>query len=236
VQNGPDADSGAIFLAVSYEQPISQGHDIHLDGYNIGRDWLVGNATQFSWPIPNPLQFEPTPDEISSLSFASAASAASLASISSIAAISSVSLVSVTSVAANHTGSSVTPTPTPTPTPTTTQQQVQPTESLNSAGGTGDIAQVPNSQVVGRTSANNYTYETTAIYYTGLLGNTSNGVNHYQSVPEDGLEAIDGMVAVLTVKIVQRPDGKSSGLALSLPSTLALCIVTFLSTLAIFVP
>ncbi|KAI0672887.1 hypothetical protein C8Q78DRAFT_686038 [Trametes maxima] len=43
-QNGPQANSGALFLAVSKEQPVSKNHDIIPDGYNIGRDELVASA------------------------------------------------------------------------------------------------------------------------------------------------------------------------------------------------
>ncbi|OBZ65671.1 hypothetical protein A0H81_14369 [Grifola frondosa] len=43
-QNGPQADSGALFLAVSKEQPASKHHDIVPDGYNVGRDDLVSRA------------------------------------------------------------------------------------------------------------------------------------------------------------------------------------------------
>jgi hypothetical protein len=35
-----------VFLAVSAEKDLSQKHDIVLDGYNLGRDYLVGNLTQ----------------------------------------------------------------------------------------------------------------------------------------------------------------------------------------------
>ncbi|EIW82997.1 hypothetical protein CONPUDRAFT_88997 [Coniophora puteana RWD-64-598 SS2] len=43
-QNGTQADSGALFLAVSKEEDVSDGHDIVPDGYNIGRNDLVSNA------------------------------------------------------------------------------------------------------------------------------------------------------------------------------------------------
>jgi len=36
-QDGPLADSGALFLASSKEADASQGHTIVPDGYNIGR-------------------------------------------------------------------------------------------------------------------------------------------------------------------------------------------------------
>jgi hypothetical protein len=82
-----------------------------------------------------------------------------------------------------------------------------PTYTLNPGGGTGIIAEPPNSQFVGSTSANGYTYQTTVTYVTGLLGNTSEGINHYLSVPEGGREAVDGLVAVLVVHITERPTG-----------------------------
>ncbi|GLB37420.1 hypothetical protein LshimejAT787_0404710 [Lyophyllum shimeji] len=36
-QDGPDANSGALFLAVSQEEDLSEHHDIIPNGYNIGR-------------------------------------------------------------------------------------------------------------------------------------------------------------------------------------------------------
>jgi hypothetical protein len=44
IQNGPQDPTGALFLAVSQEENVSQGHTISPDGYNIGRDLLVANA------------------------------------------------------------------------------------------------------------------------------------------------------------------------------------------------
>lgn len=45
VQNGTEANSSAIFLAASRELPLATNHMIDTDGYNRGRDELVGNAT-----------------------------------------------------------------------------------------------------------------------------------------------------------------------------------------------
>ncbi|KAJ3731512.1 hypothetical protein DFJ43DRAFT_416170 [Lentinula guzmanii] len=44
IQNGPEQDSGALFLAVSKEENVSQGHTIVPDGYDIGRDELSAAA------------------------------------------------------------------------------------------------------------------------------------------------------------------------------------------------
>ncbi|KAF8160998.1 hypothetical protein B0H34DRAFT_795841 [Crassisporium funariophilum] len=43
-QNGPSANSGALFLAVSQEEDASKSHTISPNGYDTGRDTLVANA------------------------------------------------------------------------------------------------------------------------------------------------------------------------------------------------
>ncbi|TFK53859.1 hypothetical protein OE88DRAFT_1710972 [Heliocybe sulcata] len=43
-QNGTEADSGALFLAVSKEEDIFESHTIVPDGYDIGRNLLVEAA------------------------------------------------------------------------------------------------------------------------------------------------------------------------------------------------
>ncbi|KAF9527283.1 hypothetical protein CPB83DRAFT_815609 [Crepidotus variabilis] len=43
-QNGPDANSGALFLAVSQEEDLGESHTISPDGYNVGRDKFVAAA------------------------------------------------------------------------------------------------------------------------------------------------------------------------------------------------
>ncbi|KAL5506949.1 hypothetical protein ACEPAH_6405 [Sanghuangporus vaninii] len=45
-QNGPTANSGALFLAVSHEENAFESHTISPDGYNRGRDELVSLATR----------------------------------------------------------------------------------------------------------------------------------------------------------------------------------------------
>ncbi|KAG2032445.1 hypothetical protein BDR03DRAFT_969941 [Suillus americanus] len=49
VQNGTAADSGALFLAVSQEEPILENHDIVPDGYDIGRNRLASAAVGETW-------------------------------------------------------------------------------------------------------------------------------------------------------------------------------------------
>lgn len=62
----------------------------------------------------------------------------------------------------------------------------------------------------GRTTYGNYTYQTDVAYVSGLLANSSNGVNHYLSVGANGTNAADGLVAVMHVKIVERPLTRAS--------------------------
>lgn len=45
---------------------------------------------------------------------------------------------------------------------------------------------------------------------SGLLSNSSDGINHYLSVPVDGMNAVDGLVALMQVKIVARPATRAS--------------------------
>jgi len=147
VQNGKSGDSGAIFMATSYELPVAQNHDIIDNGYNFGRDWLVGNAT-------------------------------------------SSTLVNTSALTANATFS-------------------------------------------GQTSASGFTYQTSVIYLSGLLPNTSDGINHFITVG-DGQNAVDGLVAVLTVKISQRPQNTASSFALPLfttPTALSTTLVSLMRCL-----
>ncbi|KAF9262983.1 hypothetical protein L218DRAFT_959812 [Marasmius fiardii PR-910] len=130
VQNGPNANTGAIFMAVSYEQPISQQHGIVQNGYNLGRDYIVGNIT----------------------------------------------------------GS------------------VIPTGNLTNQ-----------STYSGETSFGGFKYQTTVKYLDGLLQNTSIGINHNDSVPTASSNAVDGLVALLEVKISERP---VNGAAAILPNPL----------------
>jgi hypothetical protein len=61
----------------------------------------------------------------------------------------------------------------------------------------------------GSTSFNGYTYKTDVAYVSGLLQNTSIGINHNLTVGSLNVSACDGLVAVLTVKITAAPAGSS---------------------------
>ncbi|KAH9841416.1 uncharacterized protein C8Q71DRAFT_884173 [Rhodofomes roseus] len=52
IQNGDQHDTNAVFMAASYELPETDGHDIIFNGYNLGRDWLIGNVTNQTHIIP----------------------------------------------------------------------------------------------------------------------------------------------------------------------------------------
>ncbi|KAF8895569.1 hypothetical protein BD779DRAFT_1434060 [Infundibulicybe gibba] len=118
VQNGRSGNSGAIFMAVSYELPIAQQHDIIGNGYNLGRDWLIGNITRSAIP----------------------------------------------------------------------------TDKLTNE-----------STYSGTTSYNGYTYQTDIKYVPSLLSNTSMGINHNITVGINGINAVDGLVAVIDIKIPVSP-------------------------------
>ncbi|KAK7472776.1 hypothetical protein VKT23_000884 [Stygiomarasmius scandens] len=123
VQNGSLADSGAVFMAVSYEKSQDEGHDIVPNGYNFGRDYIVGNIS--GSPIPTP--------------------------------------------------------------------------SLRNS-----------STFSGSTSSNGYTYSSTITYLSGLLSNTSEGINHNLTVSTDNSNAVDGLIALVEVRITARPQNSTT--------------------------
>ncbi|VDC05536.1 unnamed protein product [Peniophora sp. CBMAI 1063] len=125
IQNGDKANTGAVFLAASYEMPATESHNVIKNGYNLGRDWLVGNATAQSSTIPT---------------------------------------LNVT----NQTSYS------------------------------------------GQTTMNGYVYQTSVQYTSGLLANSSDQVNHRDTVALSGLPAVDGLVAVMEVRILQKPASTST--------------------------
>lgn len=57
----------------------------------------------------------------------------------------------------------------------------------------------------GSTSWANYTYKSYVTYVSGLLENTSYGINHNLSVSVNGVPAVDGLVAVIDVQITKAP-------------------------------
>ena len=59
----------------------------------------------------------------------------------------------------------------------------------------------------GQTSYGGYVYQNSVQYVSGYLTNGSSGINHYLSVGANGTNAVDGLVALLTVKILSSPAG-----------------------------
>jgi hypothetical protein len=59
----------------------------------------------------------------------------------------------------------------------------------------------------GSSSYAGYTYQTTVVYKAGYADNSSIGVNHNGSVAIDGRPAVDGLIAVMTVRISKQPQG-----------------------------
>ncbi|KAI0031914.1 hypothetical protein K488DRAFT_22697, partial [Vararia minispora EC-137] len=120
IQDGSQMNTGAVFIAASYENSSARAHANIFTLYNFGRDWLIGNATSQSSLIP----------------------------------------------------------------------------TLSLANGIS---------YSGQTSFSGYIYQTNAQYVSGLLQNSSNGINHASDVAANGVSAVDGLVAVLNVRILQRP-------------------------------
>jgi hypothetical protein len=65
----------------------------------------------------------------------------------------------------------------------------------------------------GTTSFGGYTYSSSISYVSGLLANSSVGVNHADTVGVNGANPVDGLVAVVEVKITGRPAGESANSA-----------------------
>ncbi|KAF7327754.1 hypothetical protein MKEN_00355000 [Mycena kentingensis (nom. inval.)] len=126
-QDGASANSSAIFLATSAEKPIAEQHNIIPDGYNLGRDWLIGNMT----------------------------------------------------------GSPINTT-----------------------------ALTNTSTFEGTTSWAGYVYSSKVSYVSGLLANSSKGINHADTVPVGGRFAVDGLVAVVEVTITTIPENATKSAAL----------------------
>lgn len=61
----------------------------------------------------------------------------------------------------------------------------------------------------GSTSSEGYTYKTDISYLSGYLEDTNYGINHNISVGVDGINSVDGLVAVLDVDITQVPPNTS---------------------------
>ena len=61
----------------------------------------------------------------------------------------------------------------------------------------------------GQTSFDGYIYQTNVQYVSGLLSNTSDGINHYLSVGANGTNAVDGLVALLEVRLLSKPASSS---------------------------
>ncbi|WWD02802.1 hypothetical protein V865_000844 [Kwoniella europaea PYCC6329] len=137
--------TNAYFMAVSVEMDLNSGHDIVSNGYNIGRDQLIGNLTGTTIETKN-------------------------------------------------------------------------LTNTSTFSGTGTYM--------------NYTYQTDVQYVSGLLKNSSDDINHYITVEEDGLPAIDGLVAVLTVKITDRPPSSGAWSTISGAPFIALLLPLLFTSLS----
>ncbi|KAJ7712782.1 hypothetical protein DFH07DRAFT_401159 [Mycena maculata] len=72
-QNGSSEDTGALFLAVSQEEDVADGHDIVANGYDIGRNALVASAIAVGGTNANGVSYSTTALNITGLLAAGAA-------------------------------------------------------------------------------------------------------------------------------------------------------------------
>lgn len=210
----------AVFMAASVELPIEQGHDIVRNGYNLGRDWVVGNLTgnrivSFNFQ-PDVPAASVIPDSVKSLS---ASSVAATNTVPPTSFVPNITFPLSTIVPTDTASTPVVVAISESASSTATVPIAIPTASLTFSTPTPTPSPVGSSPTyTGRTSYGGYTYETTATYVSGLLSNSSDGVNHPITVEENGRPAQDGLVAVLEVKIVSRPEGSGALLNTPLPA------------------
>ncbi|KAG9096262.1 hypothetical protein FRC06_008861 [Ceratobasidium sp. 370] len=217
--------TGAVFMAASVELPIEQGHDIVRNGYNLGRDWIVGNLTgasivSFNFPSDVPPSVA-IPDSVKQYS------SSSVAATNTVPPTSFVPNITFPLSTVLPTDSTATPLVvalsdsllTNSASATVTVPIAIPTASLSfTTTSTSAAPTATNPTYTGQTHYGDYVYETTATYVSGLLSNSSEGVNHPITVEQNGRPAQDGLVAVLEVRIVSRPDGSGARLNMPVPT------------------
>ncbi|CAE6438582.1 unnamed protein product [Rhizoctonia solani] len=210
----------AVFMAASVELPIEKGHDIVRNGYNIGRDWIVGNLTgtrvvSFNFQPDIPVA-QAIPDSVKSLS---ASSVAATNTVPPTSFVPNITFPLSTVVPTETSSTPVVVAISESTASTVTVPIAIPTASLTFSTPTPTPSPVGSSPTfTGRSSWGGYTYETTATFVAGLLSNSSDGINHPITVEENGRPAQDGLVAVLEVKIVSRPEGSGALLNAQLPT------------------
>ncbi|QRV77516.1 hypothetical protein RhiJN_05531 [Ceratobasidium sp. AG-Ba] len=217
--------TGAVFMAASVELPIKLGHDIVRNGYNLGRDWIVGNLTG-----TNVVSFNFQPDVPPSVAIPDSVkefSSSSVAATNTVPPTTFIPTITFPLSTAVPTDTSSTPVVVAisdsfaldSTSGTVTVPIAIPTASISFTTTTSSaVPTATNPTYVGRTSYGGYTYETTATYVSGLLSNSSDGINHPITVEDRGRPAQDGLVAVLEVRIVNRPEGSGARLNMPIPT------------------
>jgi len=74
-----------------------------------------------------------------------------------------------------------------------------------------------------QTTYGGYVYQNSVQYVSGYLTNGSSGVNHYLSVGKNGTNAVDGLIALLDVKILSSPPGAAKASLCVVPPCVCLC-------------
>lgn len=107
MQNGTSEDTNAIFIAASVEYPATQSHDIVPDGYDLGRDWLTGNATNSSGTTsPGGYEYTATMTTTDLLSTVNTSAINHGISVDGTVAVLTVKITKSGTLGANRTGSS----------------------------------------------------------------------------------------------------------------------------------
>ncbi|KAG8736833.1 hypothetical protein FRC10_008805 [Ceratobasidium sp. 414] len=220
--------TGAVFMAASVELPIEQGHDIVRNGYNLGRDWIVGNLTggvsivSFNFPPDIPPSVA-VPDSVQQYSSSSVAATNTVPPTSFVPNITfPLSTVLPTASTATPLVVALSDSFLTNSSATVTVPIAIPTASLSFTTTTSAAPTATNPTFIGQTHYG-------ATYVSGLLSNSSDGVNHPITVEQNGRPAQDGLVAVLEVKIVSRPDGSGARLNMPIPTILAAVAAGLLS-------
>lgn len=176
-------------------------HDIVFNGYNLARDEFVGNATALSdAPPTGTYSLVPPPPPVNITSTTTNVTNSSSSAISS-------STTSTSSTSSNTIAQYTFSLAVSSSLPSSPLESLAPQLSSLSSPQLTIPAGLPSFE--GETTSGNFTYKTTAVYVTGLLSNSSDGINHFATVGDSstGLNAVDGLVALLEVTIVKAPKG-----------------------------
>ncbi|THU83910.1 hypothetical protein K435DRAFT_971386 [Dendrothele bispora CBS 962.96] len=169
VQDGDDANSGAIFMAVSYEMPIARECVSYLPPLPKPPSRIFFSILPLLAPnnqLTLPFSFSPLPPSLLPILYT----------------VQHDIIPNGYNLARDYIVGNITQSPIPT------------------------LSLTNSTTYSGSTSFEGWTYQTDVIYLSGMLDNTSIGINHNVTVQTGSSNASDGLVALLTVKVTGKPD------------------------------